>query len=51
MSYNPAPGVDRGNALIQKVSEVTKCTFTRLLNPFEQHGGSGRSEALLDGLD
>ena len=25
--------------------------FHKLIYPFERHGGSGRSDALLDGLD
>ena len=50
LSDSPVPGVDGGNSLSQKMAEATRCTH-ELGYLFERHGGLGRSDALLNGLD
>ena len=51
MSDSPAPVVDGGKSLIQKNGRGDKMHYHELGYPFERHGGSGRSDALLNGLD
>ena len=51
MSDSPAPGVDGGNALTQKNDKGKKMHYHEFVYQFEWHGGSGGSNALLNGPD
>ena len=51
MSYSPTPVVDGGNALSQKNGRGDKMHYHELGYSFERYGGSGGSDALLNGLD
>ena len=51
MSDSPSPGVDGGNALIQKNGRGENIHYHWLGYSFERHSGSGGSYALLNGQD
>ena len=51
MSDIPAPGVDWGKCIDKKNGRGNKMHYLKLGYPFERNGGSGGSDALLNGPD
>ena len=51
VSDSPAPGVDGGESIYPKNGRGNKMHYHKLGYPFERHGGSGGSDALLNGPD